>query len=157
MSCLCCSKFIGAYNQQHDTAWTTAATHGKFYQWSFLSETMQPQPQQPNRPAEARPDAHGSAAGFVSPPTDASAELDQFGGILVRTLARVTTEFAVRCEKVYAPWPRPSDAASDSGAEGGTNIVGRGYNVRGDWGPSDEEDAEDEEDEEDDVFEEQDM
>ncbi len=74
LSCLSCAKFIDAYNQQHGTAWATAGTHGKFYQWSFLSETPQSQPQpqqQQSRSDSALPDALGSAAGCFSPSTDA--------------------------------------------------------------------------------------
>ncbi len=145
LTCLCCAKFIEAYNQQHGTAWVTGGTHGKFYQWSFLSQPQQQPPPPPQRSSEEDIVAFNSAGGS-SPPLDLSKEYDEFGNILARTLTLVTNEFAARCKAAYAPYKRPSDAASDSGGESGTNTAGRDYQTLGGWTTLDDADEGDESD-----------
>ncbi len=116
LTCLCCAKFIEAYNQQQGTAWVTGGTHGEFYQWSYLSQPQQQPPPPPQQSNEADIVAFNSAGGSSSP-LELSKEYDDFGSILARTLTLVTNEFAARCKAAYVHWKRPSDAASDSGGE----------------------------------------
>jgi hypothetical protein len=147
LTCLCCAKFIEVYNQQHGTAWVTGGSHGKFYQWSFLSQPQQ-QPPQPQRSSKAELVAFNSAGSFSSP-LDTSNAHDEFGSILARTLTLVTNEFAAWCKAAYAPWRRTSDAASDSGGETGTNTAGRDYQRHGSWTTLDDADEGDEGDQSD--------
>ncbi len=133
LTCLCCQKFLDAYNRQQGTTWATGGTHGKLYQWGFLSETEPQQQQQSDAVAVAADPDYAAAGCTAASPTDAASEHKQFGSILAQTLTAVAEEFAKRCTKAYAPYNRPSDAASDSGAESGTKRAGRDYESHGGW------------------------